>query len=207
MASLLPIEIISIVIGVGLFAFWFIRQRRLYPVTVRIFEDRAGKGIREVTDMAGRFTDKRTGKTFYRLKKRKKFLPSINYNDLVPSDRGRPILFLHSTNPDDYVPMNIHSTDESTEKGAEFLAQRDREIARKMAHVQSVIDINTKFAQKTFIEKYMPLISLIVFAFSVVIMLWATGQYFERVIGQLSNVASSLNQAMGNLQVVQAPPY
>ena len=206
MVDVLPIEIITAVCIIGLVAFLFIRNKRMYPVTVRIFEDRAGKGIKEVIDRAGRFTEKRTGKTFYKLKKRKKTLPSINFNDLVPSQKG-PVLFLHSTNPDDYVPMNIQATEEGTNMGAAFIAKRDREIARKIQHTQSVNDIYTKFSQRGFIEKYMPLIALVIFGFSVAIMIWATGQYFERVIGQLGNIVSNLEMAMDNIQVVQAPPY
>jgi hypothetical protein len=204
--GLMPIEIITIVAIIGGGSFAYIRNKRRFPVTVRIFEDRAGKGIKECGDRAGRFTDKRTGKTFYKLKKRKKLLPAINFNDLIPSDKST-VLYLHSTNPEDYVPMNIKGIDETTEIGAEFIAQRDREIARKMAHVQGVIDINTKFQNRGFLERYLPLIALVIFAFSVVLMLWATGQYFERVLGQLSGIVASLQQTMGTLQVVQSPPF
>ncbi len=212
MVDLITIGITGIVIAFLMAGGYFYLMGRKYPVRVIIMADRAGKGVREEHDKAGRMRFKKTGREFYKLKKRKRILPAINYNDLIPSPKG-VTLYLHSANPEDYTPMHVEdrkrvkageeilsgftpieveAIDERTEEGKAFVIQKDREIARKMAYTQTINDLYVKFIYKTNFEKFMPIILLMVFALSIAIIMIAASQGIAENVGQLSGAVTQL---------------
>lgn len=202
--------------------FIFIQGKKKYPIIVRIYEDRAGKGVKESNDRAGKIFDKKTGKTAYLLKKRKVIIPEVNYNDLIPSDKS-VVLLIHAYAPDDLSPMkfnvlpntdktknyfvDVKGTDEQGEEGIEFVAEREREIARKQIYVSMNEHLWTKFQDKSFLDRFMPIFLLIIFAMSIAIIMYAANQGLTESIGSLSNSIAELRKITDSLAVVSQPPY
>lgn len=187
-----PPLMIELAVGIGVIitvVAWFKTGTNKFPLNVHIYENRAGKGTVISFDKAGLVADKHTGRAFYQLKKRKKYIPSASYGSIYSAGKHQ-IMMLNARNADDFVPMKVSLDDKPTIK-----MQDEQEIARKIAYTQAIVNTNTKFQEKGFFERYMPLIALIIFAFATAIMLWATGQYMERIAGSLGQVASSMTQA------------
>lgn len=199
-----PFGFVSVlIIPLSIFVFWIHMQRK-FPITCRIIEKRGGGGRVEFNDRLGRETSKKTGRSYVVLKKRKNVISDVNYSDLMRSNKGGNVIYLYATAPDDITPVKYTVVKFGTEEGDEDILKiqedRAREIARKQIYIAQNEVIVDKFTEKTFMERYMPLILLILFALSVSFIMIAANQGLTENIGRLASSVSELGRAADTIQ-------
>lgn len=150
-----------------------------YPMHAILFEPRGGSGTYAFFDRVGRFK-KKIGLGFeYRLKKKKKRIPTAQFETLLESNKGRLLLIDHPEE-DVFRPMTIDSAKISHE-----------ETAWKEIFMNNVERANTLLMRRGFIEKYMPLILLIVFGVMMIMGLYVVRTDIAVIIDQVRSAASS----------------
>ncbi len=141
------------------------RQSRIpfmnrYPIMVILFEPRAGGGTYAFFDRVGRFK-KKIGLGFeYRLKKKKKKLPTAQFENLMESNVSR-VLMIDHPEEDVFRPMKIENGLISP-----------KETAWKEVFMNNVERAQTLLMRKGVLERYMPLILLIVMGVMMIMALY-----------------------------------
>lgn len=157
-----------------------------YPMIVILFEPRAGGGVYAVFDRVGRFK-KRIGLGFeYRLKIKKKRLPTSQFDNILESSKGK-ILMIDHPEEDVFRPMKIEGNTISP-----------KETAWKETFMNNVERAQTLLMRKGFMEKYMPLVLLIVFGVMMIMALYVVRTDIAIIIDSVRSAASGAVQTIQN---------
>lgn len=163
------------------------KQRRFlnrYPIIAILLEPRAGGGTFAFFDRIGRFK-KKIGLGFeYRLKKKKKKLPTSVFDNLIESNKAR-VLVLDHPEEDVFTPVQI-----------DHLKITPKETAWKEIFMNNVERAQTLLMRRGFLEKYMPLVLLIVFGVLMIMALYVARMDFAQIYAQLQQVTASATSAL-----------
>lgn len=156
-----------------------------YPMIAILLETRAGGGTYAFFDRIGRFK-KKMGLGFeYRLKKKKKKLPTAQFENLIESNKGRVIIIDHPEE-DVFRPIKYESQKISV-----------KETAWKEIFMNNVERAHILLTRRGFMEKYMPLILLIVFGVMMIMALYVVRTDIALIIDQVRIAVSGAAGAVG----------
>ena len=94
---------------------------------------------------------------------------SVDYESLIVNNKGGYTAYVYSPCPDVYIPLKL-DVDKSK------LKTIDEDVRGFI--IESTIDAN-KWIEKRWIDKYMPLLLLIVFGVSIAIIMYASGDMLK----------------------------
>lgn len=156
-----------------------------YPIIAILLEARAGGGTYAFFDRIGRFK-KKMGLGFeYRLKKKKKKLPTAQFENLIESNKGRVIIIDHPEE-DVFRPVKFQ-TDTISPK----------ETAWKEIFMNNVERAHVLLTRRGFMEKYMPLILLLVFGVLMIMALYVVRTDIALIITQVKTAVSGAAASVG----------
>ena len=149
-----------------------------------LFEPRSGGGVYAIFDRVGRFK-KKIGLGFeYRLKKKKKRIPTSQFENILESNKGK-ILLIDHPEEDVFRPMMVSPGKIS-----------HMETAWKEIFMNNVERANQLLVRRGFMERYMPLILLIVFGVMMIMALYVVRTDIAIIIENVRSAASSATQSL-----------
>ena len=170
-------------------SFWYVFKK--CPVTVIIHEERAN-GMSVFVDKATRIKE-RTGESFYYLKKKRIKLPVQKFSNIYTAGR-KNILYLYSKGVDEYQPMKIEQLQDTADP---IMRAKDESV--KFWQTTAHKDARQRWNKKSTIEKFLPVIMLVVLAIAIVIML----QGFTKAMAEMNLVAGQVTKMVTNVTTTQ----
>jgi len=185
-----------------------------FPMRTLIFEPRAGGGVYGNFDRVGLFKKDKGLGFEYKIKKKKKTLDPQRYSNIIETNKGKLLLLWNPTsdvfesmrgeekkievekknkkdNPETYKLVKV--------KGFELSAD---EISWKENFMNNVEKAYSLFMRQSFLQKYMPLIMLIVFGFIMIMALYVVRQDIATLVVQ---AASATGTSVSQIGAVTPP--
>ncbi len=158
-----------------------------WPISVMIFEPRSGGGHFVSQDKCGPRKRKGGVGIEYKLKKKKDVLEPQRYENFFIAGGKKRLLLLFSPSQGVYEPMTIDG-----------FKLKALEMGWKENFMNNVQQAYIVFFRRGFMEKYMPLIMLIVFGFIMIMTLVVIRQ-------DLFAIIDTVGEAVGSIGAVNAP--
>jgi len=178
---------LGFVIGIGVFLFWDIFQKKMYPISIPTMMQRGKSIVWDLNERAKVVTDK-SGYEILKLKKRKHNIKPPKYDNVTIDSKGKPVYPLFNTTTGQYFPVELGNTprfDVIEDKSSKNWGVLEQSRVRK-----------TYMERESWFLKYAPYIMNATFAAMVIFFVIYFGGKMELAAGSLAGAADSLSNAV-----------
>lgn len=170
-------------------------KARKFPTKILILEKRQ-TGMRFKEDRGRRTTNTKTGETnYYLMRSGKTTKPIPRASAVATTMRGEDVVILYSPRDGSFYPLELDSK-------ISRLIGVDEDLRAYIAQDESR-SIQKWMLKKDMLMKYLPIITLVVFALSFVIMIYGAWTYgMSQIVDAFSQVSHQMVEVSQNLALV-----